>query len=66
MSQKQEENIRLRRAGAKIIEAFDKGFFVRDVSKDHETGRMIEFLPYLQALAQFKEEDNPKTSQKGD
>ena len=45
------ERDRLREAGAKVIEGFDRRFFVRNIDLDKDTGWAMLFGPYLAALA---------------
>jgi hypothetical protein len=47
---------RLRKAGTKICEGFDKGIFIRSTSGDGESTWAIKLFPYLQALAVFADE----------
>lgn len=45
-----DERAALREAAEKVCEGFDKGFFVRDISRDHESSWAIHLFPYLAAL----------------
>lgn len=41
----------IREAALKILEGFDRGVFVRNTAKDHESDWAIKAFPYLRALA---------------
>ena len=41
---------------AKVVEGFEKGVFVRDTSRDHESDWAIRVFPYLAALARLAED----------
>lgn len=43
----------LRKDVAKVLEGFDQGIFVRDTSRDHESGWGVRLLPYLAALGRL-------------
>ncbi|MES0385792.1 MAG: hypothetical protein ABUJ98_14555 [Hyphomicrobium sp.] len=49
---------RLREAGSKLCEAFDKGIFIRSTKGDGDPAWAIKLLPYLRALAVFAEEES--------
>jgi hypothetical protein len=52
-------NTKLREAGTKICEAFDKGIFIRSTSEDEDPAWAFKLFPYLRALgvlAENKEE----------
>lgn len=36
-----------------VLEGFDKGVFVRDISHDHESSWAVRQLPYLAALSRL-------------
>jgi hypothetical protein len=40
---------------AKVLEGFDRGIFVRDVSYDGESGWAVRLLPYLAALGRLRD-----------
>ena len=44
---------RLKAAGAKVCEGFDKAIFVRGTSGDDDTAWAIRLMPYLGALAEL-------------
>ena len=38
---------------AKVLEGFDKGIFIRDISRDHESGWAVRSLSYLVAVGRL-------------
>lgn len=44
----------LREASEKVLEGFDKGFFVRSVANDDQPDWAIKLLPYVQSLIQLR------------
>jgi hypothetical protein len=45
---------------AKVLEGFDKGVFVRDISHDHDRDWAIRALPYLVALGRLAKAGEPR------
>jgi hypothetical protein len=39
-----------------VLEGFDKGIFVRDISHDHQSDWAIRAFPYLAALGRLAEQ----------
>lgn len=49
------ENANIKAAVKIILQAFDKGVFVRSTERDNNPKWAIELLPYIQALKQLHE-----------
>jgi hypothetical protein len=48
-----DEGIELRKAIATILDGFDKGIFVRDISGDGDSAWPVKFVPYALALGKL-------------
>ncbi len=41
----------VREAAQRVLEGFESGVFIRNVSRDSEPGWALKVIPYIQALA---------------